>query len=80
MWFWAVLLVLVLVMAEPLVSLLVLGIGAILFLIIKGIILLAGIIGWWGLVGGVIAAIAIYILWRLIYLKFFYHEYFDTNG
>ena len=66
MWFWAVLLVLVLVMAEPLVSLLVLGIGAILFLIIKGIILLAGIIGWWGLVGGVIAAIAIYILWRLI--------------
>ena len=44
---WSLPFILFMVVAEPMISLIIIGIGAVLFLVIKGIALLVGLIGWW---------------------------------
>ena len=72
-------LVLGLVIAEPLVLLIILGI-VVLFLLVKGIILLAGLISWWGVIGIILSPIVIDLIWRFIYFSFIYRGDCDTHG
>lgn len=79
---WLVLLIgLILMFAifEPIIFIII-GVIAALILLIKGIILLAGLITWWGVIGIIISPLVIDLIWRFIYFSFIYRGDFDTHG
>ena len=77
----AVIAALVLIFAcfEPIIFIII-GVIAALILLIKGIILLAGLITWWGVIGIIISPLVIDLIWRFIYFSFIYRGDFDTHG
>ena len=56
------------------------GIIAVLFLLVKGIILLAGLITWWGVIGIFLSPLVIDLIWRFIYFSYIYDGDCDTHG
>lgn len=77
----AVIVALILIFAcfEPIIFIII-GIIAALVLLIKGIILLAGLITWWGVIGIILSPLAIDLIWRFIYFSFIYRGDCDTHG